>query len=96
MIIPQEKSKPVIVKATPKPIKTIGTKPASKTTNSNIITNNPLINDASDKFGIIAQWVYKKDIKNSFYPGYCTWYAAIKSPNIFPFSSDNKQERIFG
>ncbi len=96
VIIPQEKSKPVIVKATPKPIKTIGTKPASKTTNSNIITNNPLINDASDKFGIIAQWVYKKDIKNSFYPGYCTWYAAIKSPNIFPFSSDNKQERIFG
>jgi hypothetical protein len=45
--------------------------------------------------GIIAQWVYKKDIKNSFYPGYCTWYAAIKSPNIFPYSSDNKQERIF-
>lgn len=96
VIIPQEQYKPVIVKASPK---APGTKTAASTIKKwangvvSAITNNTP--NPVKTSGIIAQWVYKKDIKNSFYPGYCTWYAAIKSPNIFPYSSDNKQERIF-
>lgn len=93
VIIPQEKYKPVIVKASPKPA---GAKKPASTIKKTINWVASSIVNSTKKSGIIAQWVYKKDIKNSFYPGYCTWYAAIKSPNIFPYSSDNKQERIFG
>lgn len=45
---------------------------------------------------VISQWVYNKPIKNKFYPWYCTWYAAIIMPSIFPYSSENVQERPFG
>lgn len=96
VIIPQEQYKPVIVKASPKPA---GTKKPTSTIKKTLNWVASPISDIRNplkKSGIIAQWVYKKDIKNSFYPGYCTWYAAIKSPNIFPYSSDNKQERTFG
>lgn len=91
VIIPIQKVKPVIVKASSKT-------QWSKTTTSTRknINISSIIPWSSKQSGIIAQRVYKKDIKNSFYPWYCTWYAAIKSPNIFPYSSDNKQERIFG
>jgi len=96
VIIPQEQYKPVIVKASPKPVWAKSVASTIKKWASSIISS-VLDRPESDKqSGIIAQWVFKKDIKNSFYPGYCTWYAAIKSPNIFPYSSDNKQERIFG
>ncbi len=97
VIIPQEQYKPVIVKATPKsstPSKTIAS--TIKKWASSIVSSIINIPDALKKVGIISQWVYKKDIKNSFYPWYCTWYAAIKAPNIFPYTDDNQQERIFG
>lgn len=49
-----------------------------------------------DKNGIISKWTYTKKIKNSFYAGQCTWYAAIISPNIFPYINETTQERPFG
>ncbi|MCX6824596.1 MAG: LysM peptidoglycan-binding domain-containing protein [candidate division SR1 bacterium] len=45
---------------------------------------------------IISKWTYTKDIKNGFYAGQCTWYAAIISPNIFPYTSEKAQSRDFG
>ncbi len=45
--------------------------------------------------GIIAKRYYKKDVKNSFYPWYCTRYAAIKMPWVFPYTDDNTQQRTF-
>ena len=48
------------------------------------------------KWTIISKWTYTKDIKNGFYAGQCTWYAAIISPNIFPYTSEKAQSRDFG
>ncbi len=45
---------------------------------------------------IISQWTYTKKIKNGFYAWYCTWYAAIMSPQIFPYIDDTTQDRPFG
>lgn len=45
---------------------------------------------------IISKWTYTKSIKNGFYAWYCTWYAAIISPNIFPYISETTQDRPFG
>jgi len=45
---------------------------------------------------IISKWTYTKKIKNGFAVGYCTWYAAIISPNIFPYINETTQDRPFG
>jgi len=45
---------------------------------------------------IISKWTYTKKIKNGFAVGYCTWYAAIISPNIFPYLDETTQDRPFG
>lgn len=50
----------------------------------------------TSKWTIISQWRYTKPIKNKFYAWYCTWYAAIISPNIFPYIDEMTQERPFG
>ena len=96
VIIPQEKYVPAIVKATPKKAweKVVAVVPKKQLNiQSSISQASPI---STKKTWIIAQWVYKKDIKNSFYPGYCTWYAAIKSPSIFPYTADDSQNRFFG
>lgn len=48
------------------------------------------------KWTIISKWTYTKKIKNGFYAWYCTWYAAIISPNIFPYINETTQDRPFG
>ena len=45
---------------------------------------------------IISKRTYTKKISNGFYAWYCTWYAAIISPNIFPYTSETTQDRPFG
>ena len=45
---------------------------------------------------IISSRTYTKKIKNGFAVGYCTWYAAIISPNIFPYINEMTQSRDFG
>ncbi len=89
----------------PKPVIVIKPTNAYKPTINKPVVKKPVVSSSSSdddtpatpakKSTVISQWVFKKDIKNSFYPGYCTWYAAIISPEIFPYSSENKQERLF-
>ncbi len=52
--------------------------------------------DSPSAGGIISKWTYTKKIKNGFYAWYCTWYAAIISPNIFPYVDETTQDRPFG
>ncbi len=56
-------------------------------------------NDESDpvdvKGTIISKRTYTKKIKNGFAVWYCTWYAAIISPNIFPYINETTQDRPF-
>ena len=94
----------IVIKPT-NPYKPVINKPVARNkpiANQQFITEeSDTTNDTTDttpvqKSKVISQWVFKKDVKNSFYPGYCTWYAAIISPEIFPYTSENKQEREFG
>lgn len=43
----------------------------------------------------LTKRVYNKKINNSFAPGNCTWYAAIRRPDIFPWISETRQQRTF-
>ena len=92
-IIPQSTItyKPVINKAGGKPSTT--TKKPGTTVKT---TNAPVVSSSSSKQWIISKWTYTKDITNGFARGQCTWYAAIISPNIFPYTDDNSQSRVFG
>lgn len=89
-----EAPKPVIVEK-PKNRPVITKPQATKPKPNAIIGNN--VNITPTKRGnIISQWTYTKKISNKFYPGYCTWYAAIITPEIFKYSDDNTQNRPFG
>lgn len=70
------------------------TKWATKTTT--IVVGGEEDDSINTKSTIISKWTYTKDIKNKFARGYCTWYAAIISPNIFPYINENTQDRPFG
>ena len=101
-----EKAQPVLPKD--EVIKPKVTKKATTNTNKNtttVTTNNnwwTAWNAGSTtirntwKSRILKQWYYNPKISNWFAVGYCTWYAAIKSPNIFKYTSATKQERPFG
>ncbi|MFA7718045.1 MAG: LysM peptidoglycan-binding domain-containing protein [Candidatus Absconditabacterales bacterium] len=98
-----EKPKPEIISQTTVTYKPTINKPsqgsAKKTTTkktSATTTYTTTDNDDSNTSVILSKWTYTKKIKNSFYPGYCTWYAAIISPNIFPYTDETNQERTFG
>jgi len=72
-------------------------KPTVKATKkTTIIVSADEGNNVQAKGTIISQWTYTKKIKNGFAVGYCTWYAAIISPNIFPYINETTQERPFG
>lgn len=81
--------KPVINKAGGKPSTT--KKPTVAST-----SNGTSLSAADGKQWIISKWTYTKNITNGFARGQCTWYAAIISPNIFPYTDDNSQSRTFG
>lgn len=43
---------------------------------------------------IISIWnETRKNIENTFFPGYCTWWAALTSPEFFPFIDNSIQQR---
>ena len=44
---------------------------------------------------ILSKWTYTKDIENGFYRWQCAWYAAVISPNIFPYTDENTQSTPF-
>ncbi|MCX6824575.1 MAG: LysM peptidoglycan-binding domain-containing protein [candidate division SR1 bacterium] len=76
-------------------------KPSIKSINKIAVTTIASDDTESDdtnitKGGIISSWTYTKKIKNGFAVGYCTWYAAIISPNIFPYINETTQDRPFG
>ncbi len=64
---------------------------------STIIASADDEGDGTDVKGtIISKRTYTKKISNGFYAWYCTWYAAIISPNIFPYINETTQDRPFG
>lgn len=46
-----------------------------------------------DKWKIISQWRVDSKVKNTFYDGYCTYWAALISPEFFPYISETEQKR---
>lgn len=40
---------------------------------------------------IISQWKFDSSVKNRFYPGYCTYFAALITPEIFTYVAPNEQ-----
>jgi len=75
---------------------------SGKVVNKTIKKTTTLVSSDEEEGGvntkgtIISKWTYTKKIKNGFAVGYCTWYAAIISPNIFPYISETTQDRPFG
>lgn len=51
----------------------------------------PWLNDSK----IISMWTINSSVENSFYPWYCTYWAALISPEFFPFVETNKQQRTW-
>ena len=85
--------KPKVIKKTTTKTSTVNNNSRSNT-NTNTTTSTAVRNTWKSK--ILKQWYYNPKITNGFAVGYCTWYAAIKSPNIFKYTSANKQDRPFG
>jgi len=72
-------------------------KPATtKKASTTYVVDEDEWSSTSAKWTIISKRTYTKKIKNGFYAGYCTWYAAIISPNIFPYINETTQDRPFG
>jgi len=95
-----ERPKPVIIPKstiTYRPTINKSGKPATTTTRSTTIVSDDGDWDTttSTKNTIISSWTYTKKISNGFYAWYCTWYAAIISPNIFPYINETTQSRDF-
>ena len=97
-----EKPKPVIIPKSTityrptinKSGKTVA-KPIKKTTTI-VSADDEWDSVDTTKGAIISSWTYTKKIKNQFAVGNCTWYAAIISPNIFPYINETTQDRSFG
>lgn len=87
--------KPTINKVSNTKKNTSQTRNSTRTTSSEV-DETPSRGGGNYDSEIISQWVFKKNIKNSFYAGYCTWYAAVITPEIFKYTSENTQERVFG
>ena len=87
-----ERPKPVVVIKPKVAYKPVIKKAGTSTTN----TSRTSVSLPTKKSTVISQWVYKKNISNNFYAWFCTWYAAIISPEIFPYVSETKQTREFG
>lgn len=98
-----ERPKPVVIPkstVTYRPIINKSGKPstAAVKTNTTVTVNSADAEGDSmntTKGTIISKWTYTKPIKNKFYAGYCTRYAAIISPNIFPYINETTQDRPF-
>ncbi len=46
-----------------------------------------------EKTRVISQWKVDSDVENTFYKGYCTYGAALISPEFFPYISPKQQQR---
>ena len=75
--------KPKVIKKTTTNTNTVKNNNAWSNTNTNTTSTTAVRNTWKSK--ILKQWYYNPKITNGFAVGYCTWYAAIKSPNIFKY-----------
>ena len=98
-----EKPKPEIIPQTTITYKPVINKPSQWGDNKPVKTPTKITLpsaddtvDTSSRSSIISKWTYTKNITNGFARGQCTWYAAIISPNIFPYTDDKTQSREFG
>jgi len=102
-----EKAQPVLPKDEVIKPKVTPKKATTQTKNTTTVKNNwwnsnadnnvtTTVTTSTGKSKILKQWYYNPKITNWFAVGYCTWYAAIKSPNIFKYTSTTKQDRPFG
>ena len=95
-LMERPKPRPVVVK---KPTITRSQsvqKPSTTFRNPNGSSSSSSNSSSSDRSEIISQWTYREKVNNWFYAWYCTWYAAIITPEIFWPVKDGKQDRPFG
>lgn len=98
-----ERPKPVIIPQTTiahKPVinkpSQVGKPTAKPSKPAPVVADDTTDDRPNSKSAIISKWTYTKNISNSFARGQCTWYAAIISPNIFPYTDADTQTRTFG
>ncbi len=98
-----ERPKPVYKPKTTIAYKPTITKPTSANVNSNnvsyVVSSSSSSSSSTDSYkwsSILSTWVFKKNISNKFYAGHCTWYMAVTTPQIFPYTSETTQARPFG
>lgn len=92
-----EKAQPILPKdELPKPKKKNKSFSSSVQTNRGQQTTPSSVSVGKKGSKTIKQRYHNPKISNGFAVGYCTWYAAMKAPGIFKYTSDTKQERPFG
>lgn len=91
-----DRPKPILKPKATVAYKPVINKPTKDTNKSNIRNNTTIQPTKKTSSKIISQWAFNKDINNKFYKGFCTWYAAIIMPDIFPYIDENTQARPFG
>lgn len=75
------------------------TRPTSKNarrTTSSYVVNTSAPTTTYKRSSILSTRVFNKHISNRFYAGHCTWYMAVTTPQIFPYTSETTQARPFG
>jgi len=94
---PRIKTIPKVTKVAYRPV--ISTQVTSNSSSSSSSSTSSTTSSSTNyvwKSTIIRQRVYKKPIKNRFYAWHCTWWAAILTPEIFPYIDEYTQARPFG
>lgn len=95
-LMERPKPRPVVVKK-PTITRSQSTTRVTTTTLRNPSSSSPSNSaSSSNDSDIISQWTYREKVNNGFYAWYCTWYAAIITPEIFGPVKDGKQDRPFG
>jgi surface antigen len=88
-----EPPKPIIVKKTIN--RPVIMKPQNTSARPSVSSSSSSVS-YTPSGSIISKRTYTKNISNRFARGYCTRYAAIILPNIFPYTSETTQSREFG
>jgi hypothetical protein len=96
-LLERPKPKPVVVRRDPQPTPTaVRRRTSTADVPAAIISQPAPTRSTSSSSDIVAQWTFNKNISNGFYRGHCTRYAAIITPEIFPYVSETRQDRPFG
>lgn len=106
---PKPKPKPVIVKKKPptrrpvaqlsQPARTVATAAPALTARATAPQSTAPVRSAADPYHnrvVATWWDGSTKVSNGFYRGYCTYRAAKRRPDIFPYTSETTQSRPFG